>query len=63
MQSREGDLGDRRSFLTDHVVEWMVKEGVVCKSCEEKEKKCFWRMEVGRGKACLAHTFQSNVLD
>jgi hypothetical protein len=32
----------------------MVKEGVVCKSCEKKEKKCFWRMEAGRGKACLA---------
>ena len=32
----------------------MVKEGVVCESCEKKEKKCFWRMEAGWGKACLA---------
>ena len=43
-----------RSFLTEHGVEWMVKEGVVCESCEKKEKKCFWRMEARRGKACLA---------
>ena len=42
------------SFLTAHGVEWMVKEGVVCESCEKKERKCFWRMEAGRGKACLA---------
>ena len=42
------------SFLMEHGVEWMVKEGMVCKSCEKKEKKCFWRMEAGRGKACLA---------
>ena len=27
---------------------------MVYESCEKKEKKCFWRMEVGRGKACLA---------
>ena len=32
----------------------MVKEGVVCDSCEKKEKKCFWRMEARWGKACLA---------
>ena len=38
----------------EHRVKWMVKEGVMCKSCEKKEKKCFWRMETGRGKACLA---------
>jgi hypothetical protein len=31
----------------------MVKEGVVCNSCEKK-KKCFWRMESGQGLACLA---------
>ena len=42
------------SFLTEHGVKWMVKEGVVCESCEKKEKKCFWRMEAGWGKACLA---------
>ena len=42
------------SFLTEHGVEWMVKEGVVCKSCDKKEKKCFWRMEARQGKACLA---------
>ena len=42
------------SFLMQHGVEWMVKEEVVCESCEKKEKKCFWRMEAGRGKACLA---------
>ena len=42
------------SFLTAHRVEWMVKEGVVCESCKKKERKCFWRMEAGRGKACLA---------
>ena len=42
------------SFLMEHGVEWMVKEGVVCDSCEKKEKKCFWRMEAGKGKACLA---------
>ena len=29
------------SFLMQHGVEWMVKEGVVCESCEKKEKKCF----------------------
>ena len=29
------------SFLTEHGVEWMVKEGVVCELCEKKEKKCF----------------------
>ena len=43
-----------RSFLTEHGVEWMVKEGVVCESCEKRKKKCFWRMEAGQGKACLA---------
>ena len=42
------------SFLTAHGVEWMVKEEVVCESCEKKERKCFWRMEAGQGKACLA---------
>ena len=42
-----------RSFLTEHGVEWMVKEGVVCDSCEKKEKKCFWRMEARQDKACL----------
>ena len=42
------------SFLMEHGVEWMVKEGVGCKSCEKKKKKCFWRMEAGRSKACLA---------
>ena len=26
----------------------------MCESCEKKERKCFWRMEAGRGKACLA---------
>ena len=41
----------------------MVKEGVVCKSCEKKEKKCFWRMEAGRGKACLAcHNLKKSCL-
>ena len=51
------------SFLTEHGVEWMVKEGVVCKSCEKKEKKCFWRMEAGRGKACLAcHNLKKSCL-
>ena len=43
-----------RSFLTEHRVKWMVKEGVVCESCEKKEKKSFWRMEARWGKACLA---------
>jgi hypothetical protein len=38
----------------EHRTQWMVKEGVMCDSCEKKEKKCFWRMEVGWGKACLA---------
>ena len=38
----------------EHGVEWMVKEGVVCELCKKKEKKCFWRMEARRGKACLA---------
>ena len=42
------------SFLTEHGVEWMVKEVVMCESCEKKEKKCFWRMEARQGKACLA---------
>jgi len=42
------------SFLTDQRVEWMVEEGEVCDSCQKKEKKCFSRMEAGRGKACLA---------
>ena len=42
------------SFLTEHGVEWMVKDGMVCESCEKKEKKCVWRMEAGWGKACLA---------
>ena len=42
------------SFLMEHGVKWMVKEGVVCNSCEKREKKCFWRMKTGRGKACLA---------
>ena len=42
------------SNLTEHGVEWMVKEGVVCESCVKKEKKCFWGMEAGQGKACLA---------
>ena len=36
------------SFLMEHGVEWMVKEGVVCELCEKKEKKCFWRMEAGQ---------------
>ena len=40
-----------RLFPTEHGVEWMVKEGVVCDACEKKEKKCFWRMEAGWGKA------------
>ena len=43
-----------RSFLMVHGVEWMVNEGMVCESCEKKERKGFWRMEAGRGKACLA---------
>ena len=43
-----------RSFLMEHGVKWMVKEGVVCDSCEKKKKKCFWKMEAGWGKACLA---------
>ena len=30
-----------RSFLTAHRVKWMVKEGMVCESCEKKERKCF----------------------
>ena len=42
------------SFLTEHGVEWMVKEGVVCESCVKKENMCFWRMEAGQGKTCLA---------
>ena len=42
------------SYLTEHGTQWMVKEGVVCDSCEKKEKKCFWRMEAGWGKPCLA---------
>ena len=42
------------SFLMEHGVKWMVKEGVVCKSCEKRKKKCFWRMEARQGKACLA---------
>lgn len=42
-----------RLFLMEHGVKWMVKEGVVCNSCEKKEKKWFWRMEAGQGKACL----------
>ena len=41
------------SYLTEHGTQWMVKEGVVCNSCEKK-KKCFWRMESGQGLACLA---------
>ena len=50
------------SFLMEHGVEWMVKEGVVCELCEKKEKKCFWRMEAGRGKACLAcHNLKARV--
>ena len=42
------------SFLMEHGVKWMVKEGVVCDSCEKREKKCFWRMKARWGKACLA---------
>ena len=26
----------------------------MCDSCEKREKKYFWRMEAGQGKACLA---------
>ena len=44
-----------RSFLMEHGVEWMVKEAVMCDSCEKKEKKCLWRMEAVWGKACLAY--------
>ena len=52
-----------RSFLMEHGVEWMVKEAVVCKSCEKKEKKCFWRMEAGQGRACLAcHNLKKSCL-
>ena len=32
----------------------MVKENVVCNSCEKKEEKYFWRMEPGQSMACLA---------
>ena len=42
------------SFLTEHGVEWMVKERVVYASCVKKENMCFWRMEAGQGKTCLA---------
>ena len=42
------------SFLMEHRVKYMVKEGVICNSCEKKEKKCFWRMEARWGTACLA---------
>ena len=31
---------------------WWRRES--CNSCEKKEKKCFWTMEVGWGKACWA---------
>ena len=37
------------SYLMEHRTQWMVKEGVVCHSCDKKKKKCFWRMEVGWG--------------
>ena len=51
------------SFLMEHRVKWMVKEGVVCESCNKEEKKCFWRMEVGQGKACLAcHNLKKSCL-
>ena len=42
-----------RLFLMEHGVKWMVKEGVICDSCEKKEKKCFWRMEARWGEAFL----------
>ena len=45
------------SFLMEHGVEWMVKEGVVCDSCEKREKKCFWRMEA----ELVSDTHQSPV--
>ena len=32
----------------------MVKEGIIYDSCAKKEKKCFWRIELGWDKACLA---------
>ena len=51
------------SFLMEHRVEWMVKEGVVCKSCKKKEKNCFWRTEARWGKAGLAcHNLKKSCL-
>ena len=32
----------------------MVKEGIIYDSCAKMEKKCFWRIELGWDKACLA---------
>ena len=59
----KGDLVTVGSFLMEHGVEWMVKEGVVCESCEKRENKCFWRMEAGQGKACLAcHNLKKSCL-
>ena len=40
----------------EHGVEWMVKEGMVCESCEKKEKKCFWRMEARWARLALPAT-------
>ena len=39
-----------RSFLTEHGVEWMVKEKVMCESWRRERKNVFG----GQGKACLA---------
>src|SRR6202521_5037378 len=44
------------SFLEENGVTWGMKEGKVCTSCRKADKKCFWRMDPARGKACFACT-------
>ena len=53
-QNDEAEITETiRSYLMEHGMQWMLREGVVCNSCENKEKKWFWRMEARWGKACL----------
>src|SRR5882762_422868 len=49
------------SFLEENGVTWGMKEGKVCTSCRKADKKCFWRMDPARGKACYACTVSKKI--